>query len=169
MDTTPLHQPADVAGEQGRQFVDLAELELEATDAPRQAPGNQIPKGRPSLDGQRVPSTINDEDRLALRNKMKDLFAKIITDVDNHVLIVGESQVELDLQLDKLIATLDSIKVDKSLTDEISANAKRISSLKSRLTLIHSILSNASQRCSRTLAACSSAVGSQSASTSSTN
>lgn len=88
---------------------------------------------------------------------MKEMFAKIITDIDEEVLTVSESQSELDSQLDRLISTLDSIKIDEKLTDEIGANARRISSLKSRLTLIHTILSNSSARCSRTLAACGAA------------
>lgn len=96
----------------------------------------------------------------ATRDKMKDLFADIIRDIDNQVLAVGQSQSELDAQLDKLISTLDSIRIDEKLTDDISANAQRISSLKSRLTLIHSILSNASDRCSKTLAACGSSISS---------
>lgn len=89
---------------------------------------------------------------------MKEMFAKIITDIDNQVLAVSGSQNELDSQLDALITTLDSIKVDEKLTDEIKSNADRISSLKSRLTLIHTILSNSSARCTRTLAACGAAL-----------
>lgn len=90
--------------------------------------------------------------------ELKEMFKKIITDVDKQVLMVSESQNELDKELDRLITTLDSIKIDDKLTEELNANAKRISSLKSRLTLIHTILSNASDRCSRTLAACGTAV-----------
>lgn len=104
--------------------------------------------------------TVSEADRQILRDKMKEMFTKIITDIDKQVLTVSESQCELDSQLDRLISTLDSIKIDEKLTDEISANAKRISSLKSRLTLIHTILSNSSARCSRTLAACGAAVSS---------
>lgn len=106
------------------------------------------------------PRTVTELDKQMLRDKMKEMFAKIITDIDRQVLTVSESQCELDSQLDRLISTLDSIKIDEKLTDEISANAKRISSLKSRLTLIHTILSNSSARCSRTLAACGAAVNS---------
>lgn len=91
-----------------------------------------------------------------LRDKMKEMFARIITDIDNQVLTVSESQSELDSQLDRLIKTLDSIRIDEKLTDEMSANAKRISSLKTRLTLVHTILSNSSARCCRTLEAVSS-------------
>lgn len=91
-------------------------------------------------------------------DQMRDLFATIIKDIDKQVLTVGESQCELDSQLDKLISILNSIKIDKELTEEISINAKRITSLKNRLTLIHTILSNSSDRCGRTLAACKSAV-----------
>lgn len=105
-------------------------------------------------------ANVTEEDRQMLRDKMKEMFTKIITDIDRQVLTVSESQCELDSQLDRLISTLDSIKIDEKLTDEISANAKRISSLKSRLTLIHTILSNSSARCSRTLAACGAAVSS---------
>lgn len=76
------------------------------------------------------------------------------------MLAVSESQCELDTELDRLIITLDSIKIDDKLTEELSANAKRISCLKSRLTLIHTILSNCSARCSRTLAACGTAINS---------
>lgn len=115
---------------------------------------------RRSVDEKRIPSTINEKDRHVLRDKMKEMFAKIITDIDDQVLTVSESQCELDTQLNRLISTLDSIKVDEKLTEEISANAKRISSLKSRLTLIHTILSNSSERCSRTLAACGAAINS---------
>lgn len=93
-----------------------------------------------------------------VRDKMKEMFANIIADIDKQVLIVGQSQSELDSQLDKLIATLEGIRIDEKLTDDIISNTKRISSLKSRLTLIHTILSNASDRCSKTLVACSSAV-----------
>lgn len=103
---------------------------------------------------------LDDQDRQLLRDKMKEMFAKIIINIDKQVLTVSESQCELDSQLDRLIATLDSIKIDDKLTDEISSNAKRISSLKSRLTLIHTILNNSSARCSRTLAACGAAVNS---------
>lgn len=92
------------------------------------------------------------------KNDLKEMFKKIITDVDKQVLIVGESQNELDEELDRLISILDSIKIDDKLTEELSTNAKRISSLKSRLTLIHTILSNSSDRCSRTLAAAGTAV-----------
>lgn len=104
--------------------------------------------------------TVSDQDQVKMKDKMKDVFAKIITDIDQQVLIVSESQSELDSQLDRLISILDSIKIDEKLTDDISANADRISSLRSRLTLIHSILSNSSARCSRTLAACGAAVSS---------
>lgn len=120
------------------------------------------------LDGDRIPANISEQDRQMLRDKMKQMFAKLITDIDNQVLTVNESQNELDSQLDRLISTLNSIKIDEKLTDDISANAKRISSLKSRLTLIHTILSNSSARCSRTLAACGAAVSSLS-STGATN
>lgn len=106
------------------------------------------------------PTMVNEEERRILRDRMKEMFARIITDIDQQVLTVSESQCELDSQLDRLISTLDSIRIDEKLTDEISANAKRISSLKSRLTLIHTILSNSSARCSRTLAACGAAVSS---------
>lgn len=105
-------------------------------------------------------STVSEGDRKILRDKLKETFAKIITDIDKQVLTVSESQYELDSQLDRLISTLDSIKIDEKLTDEIKANAKRISSLKDRLTLVHTILSNSSARCSRTLAACGAAVSS---------
>lgn len=105
-------------------------------------------------------SPVSQQDKQMLRDKMKEMFSKIITDIDNQVLTVSESQCELDSQLDRLIATLDSIKIDEKLTDEIKVNAKRISSLKERLTLIHTILSNSSARCSRTLAACGTAVSS---------
>lgn len=106
---------------------------------------------------------IHSEDKV-IRDRMKEMFANIITDIDKQVLVVGQSQSELDSQLDKLIAALESIRIDEKLTDDISANAKRISSLKNRLTLIHTILSNASDRCSKTLAACGSAVNSINAS-----
>lgn len=108
----------------------------------------------------RTPTTVSEEDRRLLRDKMREMFARIITDIDNQVLTVSESQSELDSQLDRLITTLDSIRIDEKLTDEMSANAKRISSLKTRLTLIHTILSNSSARCCRTLAACGAAVSS---------
>lgn len=105
-------------------------------------------------------SRVSQQDKQILRDKMKEMFSKIITDIDNQVLTVSESQCELDSQLDRLITTLDSIKIDEKLTDEIKVNAKRITSLKERLTLIHTILSNSSARCSRTLAACGTAVSS---------
>lgn len=95
-----------------------------------------------------------------IRDKMKEMFVNIIADIDKQVLRVGESQSELDSQLDTLITTLESIRIDEKLTDDINENTKRISSLKSRLTLIHTILNNASDRCSKTLAACSSAINS---------
>lgn len=107
-----------------------------------------------------ISSPVSQQDKQILRDKMKEMFSKIITDIDNQVLTVSESQCELDSQLDRLITTLDSIKIDEKLTDEIKVNAKRISSLKERLTLIHTILSNSSARCSRTLAACGTAVSS---------
>lgn len=107
-----------------------------------------------------VSSPVSQQDKQILRDKMKEMFSKIITDIDNQVLTVSESQCELDSQLDRLITTLDSIKIDEKLTDEIKVNAKRISSLKERLTLIHTILSNSSARCSRTLAACGTVVNS---------
>lgn len=107
-----------------------------------------------------VTSPVSPEDKQILRDRMKEMFTKIITDIDTQVLTVSESQCELDSQLDRLITTLDSIKIDEKLTDEIKANARRIASLKERLTLIHTILSNSSARCSRTLAACGSAVSS---------
>lgn len=108
----------------------------------------------------KTPNTISEEDSIVLRDKMKDMFAKIVTDIDKQVLTVSESQCELDSQLDLLNETLDSIKIDEKLTEEIRANAQRILSMKGRLTLIHTILSNASQRCGRTLSACSAAVNS---------
>lgn len=94
------------------------------------------------------------------RDQMKDLFEAMIKDIDGQVLTLSESQCELDSQLDKLISLLDSIEIDKNLTREISVNAKRIASLKSRLTLIHTLLSDSSDRCGRTLVACRDAVGS---------
>lgn len=107
------------------------------------------------------PAGASDEaDRPELQDKMKNMFAKIIKDIDDRVLTVSQSQTELGDQLDKLISTLDDIKIDEKLTSEISANAKRISSLKSRLTLVHTILSNSSERCSRTLAGCGAAINS---------
>lgn len=106
---------------------------------------------------------IHPEDKV-IRDKMKEMFANIITDIDKQVLTVGQSQSELDSQLDKLMAALESIRIDEKLTDDISANTKRILSLKNRLTLIHTILSNASDRCSKTLAACGSAISSINAS-----
>lgn len=95
-----------------------------------------------------------------LRDNMKELFVKIISDVDKQVLAVSESQSELDVELDRLINTLNNIKIDEEFSTELSSNAKRISSLKSRLTLVHTILANASARCSRTLSACGAAVDS---------
>lgn len=115
-------------------------------------------KGTSSVE--RNVSPVTEVERQLLRDKMKEMFAKIITDIDEQVLTVSESQSELDSQLNRLISTLDSIKIDEKLTDEIKANSKRISSLKDRLTLIHTILSNSSARCSRTLAACGAAVSS---------
>lgn len=134
------------------------------------------PKIKPNISSELVPedkptislSSVSEESRQLLRDKMKEMFTKIITDIDKQVLTVSESQCELDSQLDRLITTLDSIKIDEKLTDEIKANAKRISSLKERLTLIHTILSNSSDRCSRTLAACGAAVASQITPTTST-
>ena len=118
--------------------------------------------------GDRIPTGITPENKQVLRDKMKDLFAKFISNIDDHVLDVGKSQCELDAQLDKLIETLDSIKIDEKLTVDISENAKRISALKSRLTVIHTILSDASARCSRTLTACGAALQKAPASVSST-
>ena len=77
------------------------------------------------------------------------MFAKIITDIDDQVLKVSQSQCQLDSQLDLLNSTLDTIKIDEKLTDDINASTSKISSLRSRLTLIHSILNNASQRCTK--------------------
>lgn len=122
------------------------------------------PSGMDSLDDHQCketkPKPFTEQDKQILRDKMKDMFEKIILDIDKQVLTVSNSQSELDSQLDRLISTLDSIKVDERLTDEISANTAKISSLKNRLTLIHTILSNSSVRCSRTLAACEAAVSS---------
>jgi 16S rRNA A1518/A1519 N6-dimethyltransferase RsmA/KsgA/DIM1 with predicted DNA glycosylase/AP lyase activity len=89
-----------------------------------------------------------------MEDKMKELFARLITNIDDNVLDVGKSQCELDSQLDQLLKTLDSIDIDEKLTTDIAESAKRISTLKTRLTVIHTILSDASARCSRTLAAC---------------
>lgn len=103
---------------------------------------------------------MDDNQSEAVRLLMKDKIKELITNIDKQVLTVSESQCELDKQLDKFIATLDNIKIDEKLTNEICANTKRISSLKSRLTVIHTILNNSSARCSNTLTACQAAVSS---------
>lgn len=82
---------------------------------------------------------------------LRDLFAKFISDIDSNVLDVGKSQCELSSQLDNLVKTLDTIEIDEKLTGDIKENAKRISTIKDRLTVIHTVLSDASARCSRTL------------------
>lgn len=104
--------------------------------------------------------SMDDNQSEAVKQLMKGKIKELITNIDKQVLTVSESQSELDKQLDKFITTLDNIKIDEKLTDEICANTKRISSLKSRLTVIHTILSNSSARCSNTLTACQAAVSS---------
>lgn len=134
-----------------------------------QSESSDYPSNLSNQDDSRLPSTISGENKKIVHDRMKDIFAKIITDVDEHVLDVGQSQCELDEQLDRLISTLDSIKIDDKLTDEISENSKRIASLKSRLTVIHTILRDASTRCSRTLSACNSVISTRSNSNSSSS
>lgn len=95
-----------------------------------------------------------------LEDNMKTLFSDVIGQLDTHIQEVSKSQNELEQQLNKLMATLDSVKVDESLTNETNANSKKIASLKSRLTVINTIVTNACDRCNRTLAACQSAVSS---------
>lgn len=90
------------------------------------------------------------------RSQMKQVFTSLIGQIDKHILEVVESQSSLDGQLDCLLTTLDGIKVDDNLTDQISTNVKRIASLKSRITVCHNILNNSSDRCNRILVAASS-------------
>lgn len=90
---------------------------------------------------------------MGLQKPMQDLFQKLIADIDSQILKVGDSQNELEAELDKFINSLESIKVDDGLTDQIIANAKRIANLKSRVTMCHNILNNSRDRCNRILAA----------------
>lgn len=89
---------------------------------------------------------------------LKQLFLKLISDIDDQILQVGSSQSELEDEINRLINTLDSIKMDDGLAKEISSSSKRIVSLKSRITMCHNILSNTSDRCNRILAAASNIV-----------
>lgn len=103
---------------------------------------------------------LSDWTKDQINGKMKQLFSKLIIDVDAKVLSVSETQSDLDLQLDRLIKTLDEIKLNDKLTNHINVNFKRLYALKRRLTLIHTILSNSSSRCKRLLAANRSTVAS---------
>lgn len=95
----------------------------------------------------------NHNDRM--KSKLRQVFISLIGNIDKHVLELGESQSELNRELNDLLGKLDRIKIDESLTNQICANAKRIANLKSRMIVCHNILNNSSDRCNRILTAAS--------------
>lgn len=98
----------------------------------------------------------NKEQSEVVNNQMNQIFLNLISEIDDRVLKLGESQHELEAEIDQLFKTLDGIKVDDGLTNKIISSSKRIASMKSRITLCHNILSTSSERCNRVLAAASS-------------
>lgn len=61
------------------------------------------------------------------------------------------SQQRLEQQLNALLETLDDIKIDENMTEEISKTAKRVVELKRRITLVNSIINNSTWRCQKIL------------------
>lgn len=104
-----------------------------------------------------------------IKGKLEKVFVSLIGNIDEHVCELTKSQSELDRELNDLLSKLDCIKLDDSLTHQITTNAKRIANLKSRMTVCHNILNNSSDRCNRILISASSLKPNDTTSTSETN
>lgn len=75
------------------------------------------------------------------------LFEPIIYELENQIQSVSASQELLNTQLDSLLISVNNIKSNPDLSLVLEDKTKKILSLKRRLTLIHTIIQNANDRC----------------------
>lgn len=102
--------------------------------------------GSPDASIQSSPSTALPVDH----NHLISLFQPVLHGLEEQVHRVASSQVELRSELDTLLISLREIK-NKVESDTVVAvleeKSKKLVGLKRRLTLIHTILQNANERC----------------------
>lgn len=75
------------------------------------------------------------------------LFEPLIINLENHVEKVTQSQDNLRRELEALLINLRSVQTNNELTELLEEKAKKLVSLKRRLTLVHTILENVNERC----------------------
>lgn len=75
------------------------------------------------------------------------LFNKILVGFETKIQESFMSQQRLDEQINGLLETLENIKIDEGMTEDIAKTAKRVVELKRRITLINSIINNSTCRC----------------------
>lgn len=122
------------------------------SDKPSGHSTNMVPTSSSSGEAtSEIIETISCHD--TVKDEMKQVFLSLIGNIDEQILKVGQSQSELNNELDTLLTKLSGIRIDESLTDQICANSKRITDIRSRMIVCQNILNNSSDRCNRILVA----------------